>query len=76
MSVAVGRFRFLKTYPGSKLVRFETQLAPEPLEVDADAVDLQQVLLNLGVNAVQAMPAGGVPARGGSRSNAGLEAAQ
>jgi PAS domain S-box-containing protein len=41
-------------------VQLTVSVAPEPLVVRADAVHLQQVLLNLGTNARQAMPEGGM----------------
>ena len=40
-------------------VELHARLAPEPVEVDADATQLQQVLLNLCTNAWHALPASG-----------------
>jgi two-component system NtrC family sensor kinase len=40
-------------------VELSWQAAPEPLTVDADPAQLQQVLLNLAMNGMQAMPDGG-----------------
>jgi signal transduction histidine kinase len=44
---------------GRQGIRLELELAPGGAEVHADPTQLAQVLLNLAVNAVQAMPAGG-----------------
>jgi signal transduction histidine kinase len=43
----------------AKGVRITTQLAPELPQVRADAEQLRQVFLNLGINAIQAMEEGG-----------------
>ncbi len=40
-------------------VRLEPRLADETIEIDADATQLQQVLINLGTNAWHALPPGG-----------------
>jgi len=37
-------------------IEFSTQLAPEPLPIYADGAELQQVILNLALNASDAMP--------------------
>ncbi len=55
-------------------VRLETRLAPEPWRVQADPSQLEQVVVNLLVNAREAMPSGGtvwigtanVPGAGGA----------
>jgi signal transduction histidine kinase len=44
---------------GRQGIRLELELAPGGAEVHADPTQLAQILLNLAVNAVQAMPAGG-----------------
>jgi signal transduction histidine kinase len=41
-------------------VRLETECPPEVPDVNGDAAMLRQALLNLGINATQAMPSGGV----------------
>jgi signal transduction histidine kinase len=40
-------------------VRIRLDLEPEPVELEADPGQLHQVLVNLAVNAMQAMPEGG-----------------
>ncbi|MFO7652606.1 MAG: cache domain-containing protein [Candidatus Krumholzibacteriia bacterium] len=40
--------------------RIELQLAPGPAVIIGDAAELQSALLNLGLNALQAMPGGGL----------------
>jgi PAS domain S-box-containing protein len=50
--------RFLRSTLPSP-VRIEERLADAPLHVNADAVQLHQVLMNLCVNGAQAMPDGG-----------------
>jgi len=46
-----------RTLPGA--IRLELRLAADPLPVDGDPGQLEQVLLNLAVNARDAMPEGG-----------------
>ena len=43
----------------TRRVRVQTTLAPNPLPVYVDAVELRQVIVNLALNAVDAMPNGG-----------------
>ncbi len=50
--------RLVKRLAGDR-VRVETRLADVPLAVLADVTQLEQVLMNLAVNARDAMPAGG-----------------
>ena len=61
----------------ARLVRADTEiitsLKPEPGWVDADPIQIQQVLINLVVNAQDAMPAGGRIAVEIGRHVAGLE---
>ena len=42
-----------------KTITLEDRLAPEPLPLYVDPVELQQILINLALNAAQAMGAGG-----------------
>jgi PAS domain S-box-containing protein len=41
-------------------IRLTSQLEPHPLKIKADPGQLEQIILNLSVNAVDAMPAGGI----------------
>jgi two-component system cell cycle sensor histidine kinase/response regulator CckA len=43
----------------TRRVRLETELAPGPLPIYVDAVELRQVMINLALNAADAMPNGG-----------------
>ncbi len=43
-----------------KMIRIELKLMPEPTIINADPVQIEQVLMNLGVNARDAMPEGGL----------------
>ena len=58
-----------RTLPGA--IRLELRLAPGPLMVDGDPGQLDQVLLNLAVNARDAMPEGGELVFGSERITAG-----
>jgi signal transduction histidine kinase len=49
----------LQTQEGADKVRFDLDLAPDLPRVRGDAEQLRQVFLNLGINAIQAMAAGG-----------------
>jgi signal transduction histidine kinase len=50
----------LLTRTVGSVVRIETDLAPDPLPVDADATQLELAVINLAVNSRDAMPEGGV----------------
>ncbi len=47
-----------KTIP--KMIRIETDLAPDLQTINANANQMEQILLNLGTNAAHAMPEGGL----------------
>jgi two-component system cell cycle sensor histidine kinase/response regulator CckA len=42
-----------------KMIQIETQLAPNLSPINADATQIEQVIINLGSNAADAMPSGG-----------------
>ncbi len=42
-----------------KMIHIQTRLAPDLAEIDADATQMEQVLMNLAANARDAMPEGG-----------------
>jgi signal transduction histidine kinase len=50
----------LLTRTVGSVVRIETDLAPDPLPIDADATQLELAVINLAVNSRDAMPEGGV----------------
>jgi signal transduction histidine kinase len=49
----------LETQEGAGAIEFDVQLAPVVPKVRGDSEQLRQVFLNLGINAIQAMPGGG-----------------
>jgi len=49
----------LETEAGKRKVRIRTELGDRPVYVDCDPNQLQQVFVNLGINALDAMRAGG-----------------
>jgi signal transduction histidine kinase len=51
--------RLLETEAGKRGVRISTELGERPLLCDCDPNQLQQVFVNLGINALDAMRAGG-----------------
>ena len=56
-------------------ISFELCVSEEPLSVDADAMQMHQVLTNLAINAADAMPDGGVLRVTASRVNGSVEIA-
>jgi PAS domain S-box-containing protein len=42
-----------------KMIDIELELADEPMQIQADSTQIEQILLNLAVNATDAMPKGG-----------------
>ncbi len=56
--VVTGVSKMLRRVIGEN-IQLETVLSPEPLPVNADAAMLEQVLVNMAVNARDAMPRGG-----------------